>query len=869
MDGQGEFLIIEGRSGPEKFRLLDEAEAYARLLGVAVIRGRAGEPLRMEAEVADSVPFDGERRSTPAPKEGRIAGGTDRRSRHHDEPVVVMIADVEDVTALIGPLSAREMKRRPVLWILALRSGNMGDAVGEGVRRLFRREARFVRVSSFGDTGGRERLTARLAPEPAHQAGPDRTARGVADRTLPRDEKARTSPRPEGPVSLQELSGRARWLLHAAAMLDQPFHVTEIAEMLATSPLEVLPFLHEAVRADVLVDEGAEFFFADDLFRRALNRSLSGGVRQVLQDAAGRTTSRTADEHGDERSIVLLSRVVEQMRTTSPESAAELTLHLLSMLGPDDEDRRQRMTADAIRLLAISGRMEEARALGEATLVRMGRGAHTGEVMSALADLYYLYGRDRQAVDYAGSMLTVPGLPTVVKVQLQSIRAHGLLEEQTGLDAVDEARELARQAVDNAAEIADVHSLVCGYSSRSRAALEKGEVEAAIRFGKESVRIADRSGGQARHRHPRIWVAAALTAADRVREARQVLIADQEEIDRFGTGWSLPLWHLRLADLNLKTGHVDGAQVEAEMGLRAANRTSGAPRMVRLLTMLAQVALHRGDEAQAHEHIAAAWSALAQTKQHPPYELTWVGALSKGNGDDPQAALAEVGDILAAETAQIRLLIRIPDAAAGIARWARRVGDPGVAEPIIRSMRGLADRNPQITLFQAAALHAEGVASADPAVLGTALEAYGRTSRRMSRASVLEDLAASGERRTSSNRSPIDLLESALTEYVAHGAEHGARRVRAALARLRSAGGRPGLDSAGLTESELRVARLVAEGLTNREVATRLHLSPHTVDSHLRHSFNKLGISSRVELTRWVLANDEHARSLLLTSTSA
>src|SRR6266446_172234 len=55
---------------------------------------------------------------------------------------------------------------------------------------------------------------------------------------------------------------------------------------------------------------------------------------------------------------------------------------------------------------------------------------------------------------------------------------------------------------------------------------------------------------------------------------------------------------------------------------------------------------------------------------------------------------------------------------------------------------------------------------------------------------------------------------------------------------------------AALTTSELTVARLVAEGLTNREVAERLFVSPHTVSSHLRHVFAKLGITSRVELAR-------------------
>jgi DNA-binding CsgD family transcriptional regulator len=51
-----------------------------------------------------------------------------------------------------------------------------------------------------------------------------------------------------------------------------------------------------------------------------------------------------------------------------------------------------------------------------------------------------------------------------------------------------------------------------------------------------------------------------------------------------------------------------------------------------------------------------------------------------------------------------------------------------------------------------------------------------------------------------------------------------------------------------LTASERNVAGLVAEGLTNRQIGARLCVSSYTVDSHLRHSFSKLGISSRVEL---------------------
>ena len=50
---------------------------------------------------------------------------------------------------------------------------------------------------------------------------------------------------------------------------------------------------------------------------------------------------------------------------------------------------------------------------------------------------------------------------------------------------------------------------------------------------------------------------------------------------------------------------------------------------------------------------------------------------------------------------------------------------------------------------------------------------------------------------------------------------------------------------AAITPAELAVARLVADGLTNRQIAERLFLSPHTVNAHLRHVFTKLGITSR------------------------
>ncbi len=64
----------------------------------------------------------------------------------------------------------------------------------------------------------------------------------------------------------------------------------------------------------------------------------------------------------------------------------------------------------------------------------------------------------------------------------------------------------------------------------------------------------------------------------------------------------------------------------------------------------------------------------------------------------------------------------------------------------------------------------------------------------------------------------------------------------------------------GLTKREREVAAYVAEGLTNRDIADRLVISDRTVETHVEHIRNKLGVRSRAQVATWTVSG-EVARS--------
>ena len=107
----------------------------------------------------------------------------------------------------------------------------------------------------------------------------------------------------------------------------------------------------------------------------------------------------------------------------------------------------------------------------------------------------------------------------------------------------------------------------------------------------------------------------------------------------------------------------------------------------------------------------------------------------------------------------------------------------------------------------------------------------------------------------------VDQLNAAFDTYMHHEALANTRRVGRALRGLgverrvvSQSRAKTGWDS--LTDSELKVVNLIAAGVTNRDVGEQLHISLHTVKTHVHNAFAKLGINSRAELTQLMRGSD-------------
>ncbi|MFF1445715.1 LuxR C-terminal-related transcriptional regulator [Streptomyces sp. NPDC058295] len=302
------------------------------------------------------------------------------------------------------------------------------------------------------------------------------------------------------------------------------------------------------------------------------------------------------------------------------------------------------------------------------------------------------------------------------------------------------------------------------------------------------------------------------------------------------------------------TGRPRAAEAAALDALRQAYATGQDNGACHLQAALAMFAALTGDEDLCRERAAAARSyALAHALGLPAALAQWALAfLDLGSGRF-DAAAARLRALAASGPGHghraIRHLAtphyveaavrtgetRVARAAhADYDRWARAVGSPDDLALSARCRALLTPGADAVEHYRTALrLHAEGTRAFERA----------RT----------ELLFGSALRRLRRRTEARDRLHSAMEAFESFDAPHCAESARAELRAL----GAPASPTRGdrrptvhLTAQQLLVARMAADGATNREIAARLALSPRTIDHHLRGVFTRLGIRSRIELVR-------------------
>jgi len=301
----------------------------------------------------------------------------------------------------------------------------------------------------------------------------------------------------------------------------------------------------------------------------------------------------------------------------------------------------------------------------------------------------------------------------------------------------------------------------------------------------------------------------------------------------------------RKAAAEISTGDWSTAAASSAEGLDLARGTGQDPLGSLPLAWLTLLAALRGDQ----DEFASCLSEFERPARARDVGLTSVvsrdvmlWARGVAAAETPDAALHHLEQITHAMVKNMSALDRVEAAA--------RAGRADLVSEWAKELATLADLT-EAPWARASADHAHALltdGSEAEALFDSALDAHARSPRRADRA---RTELAFGEflRRSRRRVDAREHLRAALDTFDDLGATRLATRARY---ELRASGEtsrkRDTAPAVALTPQERHVAELIRQGLSNRDAAAQLFLSPRTIDFHLRNVFTKLGVSSRAEL---------------------
>lgn len=641
-----------------------------------------------------------------------------------------------------------------------------------------------------------------------------------------------------------------RRVLRAVAVLDAPCRMWFLERMVARpatgadQPVDAA--VEELVRRNVLVDTAAGLRLDSRQLRDTIMAATPPSVRRTLHEKAAVTLAVAGHPAQAARQLLRAmpavnraTRALVARLVTDPAVSPALAANLLLADGaPADPGCRLDWLIPTTDNLFLAGRITEALALLHDEVAADRYGPRQRALLLGRLGTYYATQRPSLAMDYLNRALAQH--PDVAArswtlTMLASVAARYGHPDIGQLLADAERAHAAAPALGGEIQLAMAHAArasATGQLSRAGRILQEVDAgEPTARSQAVFLRL-DRIANQ--------------LSLGRFADARTALDAVTDEIETLGAV-AQPLLTALDCVARLALGELAEAEARARLALKG--RDSGAlPEEARiiLLATVVEVLLRRGEVA-----VARALLAPEHPAPHWPNNMQWI-RLGCAVAADPEPGrhAALVRATLDLTNQSLTQLLLVPHHGPGLVRAALLLGDRQRAERLTGQLKRVAGKTNN-KLWRGIAHHVDGLMSGDPAALRTAVARLRTTSARLALADALFDLARSPQLPVAEART---VLAECAALYVRLGASGDQDRARQLSHEIGDGGQSPPHPSrsgvAALTPAETRVADLLARGATKQQAAGELFISFHTVDTHLRAIYAKLGVRSRVELAR-------------------
>jgi DNA-binding CsgD family transcriptional regulator len=874
-------LVVEGEAGIGKSSLWLAGVEHARALGFRVLSARPAEAERglahaglgdlFEDALEDVLP------ALPPPRrralevallleeadadafDARALGIATRSALQllaEAGPLLVAIDDLQWLDASSARALEFALRRLPASNVLLLLAERTGSAGGRGIEQaLSQARVRRLPVGPLSVGALHRLLLVRLGTPFARQTllqlhhrsgGNPFFALELARVLDPEVGTAQPLPVPE---TLEDLV-RAR----ISGLPDSTRRALGLASALGTTSEAVLnqagvaaDALEPAFAAQVIEREKGTIRFTHPLLASVLYRDLGddrervhGQLADIVEDPLLRARHLALSKEEPDAGVAHFLDDTARLAADrgASEVAAELSEQALRLTPAGDSEAQHRRALAAARAQHAAGEWTRARTIATELLAETDTGPLRAEGLVLLAEL--------ETVDRAVALLEEALVVAAARPALQS-EIHCRLAWATRFrNGYVQALEHARAALALAEGVDDDALRRRAHVVQALLGWIVGDADAPQLPARASD-FAATLGGERLVQEATLAVVNNFAQASKREEARALLEGDYREWkDRDEPRSARALWGLAWVEFwagrwPLAAEHAARAyDISIQYGLEVPQ--DHLP--------IALVAVHRGQYELAREHSERALRlAEEQFGLHPPQHTAILGLVARANGDEQSAAtlLAEA-DRQAAELGwgepsirwwtadHVELLLelgRIDDAARVLDGWetdATRLGREWVLAHVTRCrglVTGTENTEEALALLERAVAEHEQVG--DPFGRARALLALGVV-----------------RRRDKQKRPAREAIESALEGFEAIGAAGWAEKARAELGRV---GGRRPSDGE-LTPTELRLATLVAEGRSNKEIAAALFVTPKTVGTTLSRLYAKVGVHSRTELIR-------------------